>query len=55
MPELGELLKPPNEEQKVVIRKALKEDPDRLISNVNLLENWVQYQKHLPQNYGKSL
>ncbi|KRT84721.1 CRAL-TRIO domain containing protein, partial [Oryctes borbonicus] len=55
MVELSELLRPPNEEQRSVIRQALREDESRLISNVKLLENWITYQKHLPQNYDKRL
>lgn len=47
------ILNGPNDSQMEAIRQELKEDPERFKHNLQLFEEWIATQPHLPKNYGK--
>ena len=45
-------LEGPDDATMVKIQAELGEDPERMENNLKLLEEWMSFQNHLPQNYG---
>lgn len=49
---LSMVFRGPNNKTSIVIKEEIKEDEDKFVNNIRLLEEWFEHSEHLPKDYG---